>query len=77
MIRRRVLGSIGLTWGVLIVLRGLLIGVHASTAGYKAGEVAAWLFGVWLIYVSGRTIIRQLNGGTGPSPRRSHDDASM
>jgi hypothetical protein len=80
MLKRRIVASFGLTWGVLILLHGFLVlagGMH-GTAAYKFGQSAAWVFGAWLVYVSGRTLIQALNRGTGPSPSvrppRSNDD---
>jgi hypothetical protein len=65
--KSRVLASLGLSWGVAILLYGLFVGLH-GTPGRQGGELAAMAFAVWLIYRNARTLIRALNGGTGPSP---------
>jgi len=75
MTKRRVLASLGLTWGVFIVLHGFAVlagGLH-GTVGWDAGQIVAWLFGAWLIYFSGRALVRALNKGTGPSPTAPSD----
>jgi hypothetical protein len=58
--RQRILGSIVLTWGLAILANALRVGIHGTTVGYKAGEVAAWLIGAAMVYFGARTIVRAL-----------------
>ena len=66
--RRHVLGSIGLTYGIAVIIYAAHDGLRGGTVAYEVGEASAFLFAAVVIYFSARTIIRAIN--------ERHHDAS-
>ncbi len=67
--RRRVLGSVGLTYGFAVLAYGLHSGIHGRTSAERVGEALAFAVAVAVIYFSGRALVRGIH-------ERDHDDAS-
>lgn len=61
--KERILGSIGVLWGVAILIYGLVGNHHdrfSSNSSYQAGETAALVFGVLFLIVGARAVIKSL-----------------
>ncbi len=67
--RRRVLGSIGLTYGFAVLAYGLHSGIHGRTSPERVGEAVGFAVAIAIIYFSGRAVVRGIH-------ERDHDDPS-
>jgi hypothetical protein len=61
------LGSIGLTYGIGVLIYSLRTGLSGTT-GYKSGQAVAVIVALAVIYFSARTIIRDIREGAHRDP---------